>query len=246
MAIDVGIQAKQRDSLRFQHHKSLDTLAHEFKTPLTGLLASSRLMVEELRSGYPDVLRELAENIHRTAQTVNRRVSELLDLVATGVVGADCRVEFVDLRSVIRKANAEAWVFFLGRGQRLVVELPDSLPAVWGDPRRLRQVMVNLLTNASKFSPKGSVITVRAVSEGPEMRIEVCDCAPAIDPDERDLIFVPYYRGRNEPGASGSGLGLAICKELLERQKGRIWVEEGKGGGNVFCVSLPSEGGDTP
>jgi len=240
LVTDGEIRAEQRDRLQLERHRPFDVLAHELRTPLSGLLASSRLMVEELRTGYPDLLVELADHIHLTAQAVDRRVSELLDLVSTGMAEADCRIESVDLHSVIREANAEARVFFQERRQSLVVELPDSLPAVRGDPRRLRQVMVNLLTNASKFSPEGSVIAVRAVADGPEVRIEVCDSAPAIESDERELVFAPYYQGRNGLGASGSGLGLAICKEFLERQKGRIWVEQGKGRGNTFCVSLPS------
>lgn len=233
------VQAERRAYPRVRGDDSFDILAHELKTPLTGLLASSQLMLEEVRNGGPDALRALADNIHLTARTLNDRILELLDFIATGMVEIGCRAEIVDLRSVVREATAEAWVFLLRRRQKLVVELPQRLPPVWGDPRRLRQVMVNLLSNASKFSPEGGTIAVRGMADESEVRIEVSDSAPAISSEERDLVFAPYYRGRHKSAASGSGLGLAICKKFLKRQKGKIWAEEGRGGGNTFCVSLP-------
>jgi signal transduction histidine kinase len=125
---------------------------------------------------------------------------------------------------------------------RLILDLPDHWLMVLGDPERIRQVLVNLLTNAVMYSPNGGEVTVRARPNGHQVRVEVTDHGIGVDPEEQTQIFERFYRAKDGRALreQGSGLGLAIVKELIEAHGGEVGVTSQVGVGSTFWFTLPS------
>jgi signal transduction histidine kinase len=125
----------------------------------------------------------------------------------------------------------------------LRLELPESLPAIRMDPDRLLQVLTNLLSNAAKFTSRGTVtLAGEAVDIG--VRLRVADTGPGIDAKDLGRIFEKFYQVQSDTlahTAKGSGMGLAICRQIVEHYGGRIWAESTPGRGSVFTLELPAE-----
>ncbi len=214
-------------------------LAHELKTPLTPVMASSELLAAELRE---EPLLSLARNINRGAANLNNRIDELLDL-ARGEIGMlQLKLEPVDLERLLREVADDMSPVASSHGQALVLELPSSLPLARADEGRLRQVVLNLLNNASKFTPDGGKIVLRAREDGADLVVEVQDTGRGITAEEQQRLFEPYHRLESDrEHLSGLGLGLALCKTLVELHGGRIWVQSEAGKGSTFGFSVPQE-----
>ncbi|MFB0557168.1 MAG: sensor histidine kinase, partial [Dehalococcoidia bacterium] len=142
----------------------------------------------------------------------------------------------------ITEMASQLEVLFEKKKQTLTLEISDSLTEVNADRAKLEQVVFNLLSNANKFSPSGSTITLRVTEVDRTIIVGVEDSAPAVTREEKEKIFDPYYRSADDGKRKrlpGIGLGLAISKRLIELHNGRIWVESQPGKGNTFAFSLP-------
>jgi len=226
-------ELEKQDEARNQF---VSLLAHELKSPLTAILPSAELMLDELNESSP--LYALAQNLYSNASNLNARVSELLDFVRIQSSSFSLSLQFVDMEPLVRKVSAQMSPLLEAREQNLRLDFMDSLPQVEADPARVEQVLFNLLTNASKFSPKGTNILVRASRIDKYIQIDVEDVATPIKPGKKGLIFRPYYRDEQTSDIPGLGLGLSICKRLVELQGGHIWVKS-HDNGNVFSFTLP-------
>ena len=235
-------ERKLRQELEAEMKKRIEftrALAHELKTPLTPVMASSELLVAELKK---EPLLSLARNINRGASNLNKRIDELLDL-ARGEIGMlQLKLELVDMLRLLREVAGDMAPLALSHGQALNLDLPDSLPMVRADEGRLRQVVLNLLSNASKFTPEGGIITLRARGKDREVITEVQDTGRGITVEEQRRLFEAYHRLESDrEHLSGLGLGLALCKTLVELHGGRIWVRSQAGKGSTFSFSIPIE-----
>jgi signal transduction histidine kinase len=134
------------------------------------------------------------------------------------------------------------------RGQQLRVRLSPRLPEVLADSRRLGQVLVNLILNASKFGPPSSEIEVAVTLKGRAIKVTVADRGPGVPPEQAVRLFEPYYRAPATAGSGkdGVGLGLSIVKSIVEAHSGRVGVESRRGGGARFWFELPVASGNTP
>lgn len=212
-------------------------LVHELKTPLTPVLSSSDLLLSEMRE---EPWLSIARNIHRGASNLSNRIDELLDLAKVEIGMLQLNPKPVDPRLLLEGIADDTAAMVSGNKQSLVVALAPSLPLVWGDEERLRQVVLNLLINASKFTPEGGSITLRAKERDSTLVVEVEDTGPGIDESEQQRLFLPYHRQINDrEHLSGLGLGLALCKNLVELHGGRIWVESQVNKGSTFGFSVP-------
>ena len=213
-------------------------LVHELKTPITPVLASSELMLEEIKEGGP--LWDLAQNISQGAYNLNQRIDELLDL-ARGEVGMlHLNPEPVDSGQLLRSIVDSVRPLARKNGHSLNAELPPSLPVIRADEDRLRQVVLNLLNNAFKFTPAGGSITVRARKSEGHLIVEVQDTGRGISQAEQGKLFEPYQQvERERTRLSGLGLGLSLSKKLVELHGGQIWVQSEKGKGSTFSFSIP-------
>jgi PAS domain S-box-containing protein len=214
-------------------------LAHELKTPLTPMLISSQALVSKLED---ELLLSFARNINRGALNLNSRIDELLDL-AKGEIGMlQLKAEPLDVLQLLREVLEYVSPVALNREQTLIAEMPPSLPVVNADKVRLRQVVLNLLNNALKYTQERGKITLRADKTENTIIIEVKDNGPGIDEKGQAQLFEPYHRnGMSGERLSGLGLGLSLCKKLVELHGGKIWVRSQVGKGSVFAFSIPLE-----
>jgi signal transduction histidine kinase len=214
-------------------------LAHELKTPLTPMFISSQVLASELKD---ETLLKLARNIARGASNLNSRIDELLDL-ARGEVGMlQLKTELFDIRELLKEVVEYSSPVASSRSQSLVLEPPDSRLLVKADKGRVRQVLLNLLNNALKFTPEEGKIILKATKKGSQLIVEVRDTGPGISIEKQHDLFDPYYRaGENGENLSGLGLGLALCKMLVELHGGRISVKSRLGKGSTFSFTLPLE-----
>jgi PAS domain S-box-containing protein len=226
------VQAEMQKRVEFTR-----ALAHELKTPLTPMLMSSQVLVSELKD---EPLLSLARNISRGASNLNSRIDELLDL-ARGEIGMlQIRTELFDISELLKEVVEYSSPVASSRSQSLVLEPPGSRLLVQADKGRVRQVLLNLLNNALKFTPEEGRITLKATKKGAQLMVEIHDTGPGISEEEQQEVFEPYYRaGKNGAHLSGLGLGLALCKILVELHGGRISVKSDLGKGSTFSFTLP-------
>jgi len=230
-----------REELQAEIHKRAEFtrgLVHELKTPLTAIMASSDLMSEELPDGP---MLKLARSIHRGATQLNLRIDELLDL-ARGEMGMlELRLAPMDVLDIVRELAEEMAPVATAREQSLVLDLPKSLPTVLGDKQRVREITLNLLDNACKYTPEGGRITVRARAKDGQVVVEVEDTGLGISKENQKSVFDRYSRVHGTGGGRvvGLGIGLALCKTLVELHGGRIWLKSQEGKGSTFSFSLP-------
>jgi PAS domain S-box-containing protein len=212
-------------------------LVHELKTPLTPIMSSSELLVSGIRE---EPWLSVAKNIQRGAVNLNKRIGELLDL-ARGEIGMlRLNPRYVDVHLLLRQVGEEMAAVASGNGQFLQTELPESLPLVWADEDRIRQVVQNLVVNATKFTPEGGQIILKARTKDNSLLVEVQDTGHGIPEEEQKRLFQPYHRQLSDrEHLSGLGLGLALCKNLVQLHDGRIWVESHAGKGSTFSFTIP-------
>ncbi|MBN1190508.1 MAG: PAS domain S-box protein [Dehalococcoidales bacterium] len=229
-----------REALEHQINKRADffrALVHELKTPLTPIIVSSETIMEMVEN---DTFKNLARNVYHSAVRLNTRVEELLD-ISRGEMGL-LKVNLEPMNMVIMIENITGYIRnqMEKNHQRLLLNLPQDLPQVMGDENRLRQVMLNLLNNAMKFTPDGGFISVTADADAEQLNVVVQDTGKGIDETDLGRLFHPYNRIESDrQNFSGLGLGLSLCKQLIELHGGKIWVNSRKGKGTTFGFSLP-------
>jgi PAS domain S-box-containing protein len=233
-------ERRLRKKLEIEVNKRIEftrALVHELKTPLTPILFSSELLVDEL---HQQPWNNVAQNIHRGASHLNNRIDELLDLARVEIGSLKLNPTLVNLTQLIGIITANMAALFDRYHQRLVVDMVGDLPAVVADAERLQQVVQNLLVNASKFTPEGGTITISARVEGDHFLVAVKDTGIGISKREQKTIFEPYQRRRTDrERLSGLGLGLSLCKKLVELHGGKIWVESQTDQGSTFTFTIP-------
>ena len=229
------METKEEEWLRF-----IDTLAHELKTPLTSIIAAAGLLAEELETTADKSCQKLSQTIIQNANTLENRLAELMDIVKTGSGRLQLQLEPVDMKSLISGTCMQISPLLQNKEQNLKMNLPDSLPIIHGDGPRLEQVMLNLMTNAHKFTPKGGHINLKVYQQDSGLVIEVQDDGIGIPEDKQASLFKPYSRiGSDRQSHPGLGLGLALAKQVVELHGGKIWVTSQPGKGSTFSFFLP-------
>jgi len=217
-------------------------LVHELKTPLVPIVASSDMLVGGLKD---EPWLSMAKNIDRGAADLSKRIDELLD-IAKGEVGMlEVDTRPVDPLPLLREVTTNMEVVISSHKQSLITDLPFSLPFVRADESRLRQVLLNLLSNASKFTPAGGEITLSARKESGSLMVGVQDTGPGIAEQDQKQIFLFYYQVADSGQQyKGLGIGLSLCKKLVELHGGQIMVESEVGKGSTFSFSVPLASSD--
>jgi PAS domain S-box-containing protein len=218
----------------------IDLLAHEMRGPLSPMLASSG-MLSELLTDNPDVnLKKLADNIYNGSQLLSFRLEELLDIARYARGAFTLKPEPTNLKLFFSQVITLYTPMLTQRRQSIVTEVAEDLPIIKVDPSRLEQVIINLLSNASKYSPEGSRIVVSAGKKDNLLLVEVRDQGIGISAEDMTKLFQPYQRiGQNLYKAKGLGLGLTVVKYIIEAHGGKIWVASEPGKGSTFSFSIP-------
>lgn len=215
----------------------LATVSHELRSPLTSVREAAHLLREEVPGPLTPSQARLVTIVEHSTERLLRLVNQLLDLSRLRAGALSIERTRVELDRIVARAVDELRPQAEEAGLTLVVEGAGQGLAVTGDADRLVQILVNLLANAVRFTPRGGRITVRLVDAGPEVELQVEDTGVGIPAGALAHIF-DWYR-QAHPGRGGSGLGLAIVKGLVEAHGGRVTVESQEGKGSRFTVLLP-------
>jgi signal transduction histidine kinase len=229
------METKEEEWLRF-----IDTLSHELKTPLTSIIAAAGLLAEELENIADKSSQKLIQTIIKNANTLEKRLVELLDTVKTGSGKIQLQLEPVDMKSLVLGSCVQVTPLLQGKGQKLTTDMPASLPLIHGDGPRLEQVLLNLMTNAVKFTPQGGSISIKVREQDSGVTVAVKDNGIGIAREEQSRLFKPYSRVSSDRQTQpGLGLGLALAKQVVELHGGKIWVDSESGSGSTFSFYLP-------
>ncbi len=232
--------------LQEQREDILRAVSHDLRNPLTAVLVQAQVLARRLeQAGLAGRERESAEAIVAAARRMNAIIQDLVDAA---------RLEAGQLRLAPMPVTMQEYVPGLVQRlagtmpvQRVEVAIPQDLAPVRADPDRLDRILTNLLSNALKYSPGGSPVTVTARRQGDEVVTSVTDRGPGIPPEQIPRLFQRYYRAEAaRQGREGLGLGLYITRKLVEAHGGRIWVESEVGVGSTFSFSLPIAGDACP
>ena len=245
-------QEREAENLRELDRMRTELLAnvsHELRTPLASIKGFTTLLMDydkKLESGEKgEYLEIINHNTDRLSELIERLL--IMSRLDAGMLAIDR--EPSDINTLCQEAVAEAKIWSPEHNFKL--DLPARLPQAHIDPRRIRQVLDNLIDNAIKFSDPGTGITITARKNGRgEILVTVADNGPGIPrKDQRHIFDRKFHTERkHKPGTTGAGLGLSICKGLVEAHRGRIWIEsrEGQGTSCFFTVSIHNQrgGGD--
>jgi two-component system, OmpR family, phosphate regulon sensor histidine kinase PhoR len=216
----------------------VSNVSHELRTPLASLKALTETLMEGALED-PPAARRFLTRMEGEIDNLTQMVQELLELsrIESGKVPLERRsispIELVTPAVERMQLQAER------AGLNLSLECPEDLPAVYADPTRVEQVLVNLLHNAIKFTPPGGKISVAAYPEGANVIIYVKDTGVGIAPDALPRIFERFYKADKARSGGGTGLGLSIARHLVEAHGGRIWAESMVSQGSTFYFSIP-------
>lgn len=211
-------------------------VTHDVKTPLAAITAAVTSLMEG--KGFPeDTRREHLETIKQEAERLHRVVNNLLDVarLRAGALVAVKRPSPIDevMESVLNRLRPHL------EGRDIEIRVGDEVPEVPMDVVQIDQVLTNLIENALKFTPQGSLISLLAVGGHQTVRVTVADRGPGVPREDRARILEPFERG--DSSDSGTGLGLAICNAIVVAHGGRMWVSDNPQGGAAFTFELPSE-----
>lgn len=225
---------------RSLHSYFLAHISHEFRTPLSGLNASIELLMDEIGNLSPAEIDELLNSIHLSASGLKALVDNLLESVNIEAGHFTIHRRPTEVNQVLADAIRMIQPLLDRRKQRLSLTEPLQIPPVYADPTRLTQVLLNLLSNASKYSPLAGTIDLALQQEGNRLRITVADRGPGVPPAERAGLFNRFVRlNTHDTEQAGMGLGLSVVKAIVEEHRGKVGVEERPGGGSIFWFTLP-------
>jgi signal transduction histidine kinase len=243
----VSREQEMRESLEELNRVKSDfvnSVSHELRTPLTSILG----YVEILHDGYGG---SLSEEQSRMMAIVGRNAERLLGLIEELLLMGSLEsgtlklaLAPVSVKALLDDAYQAVVPDLSNRSLDVVLDVASDADIITGDPRRLDRTLINLLTNAIKFTPDGGRVTVSTRRAGDRVRIEVADTGIGIPPEDQDKIFDRFFRSSSAAhlAVPGTGLGLAITKMIVEGHGGEIEVSSTPGEGTRFTLALPLNG----
>lgn len=237
---------KAADDARRLKAEFASAVSHELRTPLNLIVGFSEMMVLSPAQSYGEPLPESysgdVEAIYRNACHIATLIDDILDLSQIDAERMGLQKQRVAPLAIVNEAVAITAPRFASQGLSLDVDLPTDLPSVEADPVRIRQVLVNLLINATRFADEGGA-TIRAWHDGREVTVVVADTGVGIAADDLPHVFAEFRQsGQPERQRGGSGLGLAVSKRFVELHGGSMWAESQLGHGTTFFFTLPVSG----
>lgn len=235
----------QADAARRSKEQFVANVSHELRTPLNMILGFSEMALNSPQTygrNIPQSLLADLEIVLRNSQHLSSLIDDVLDLSQIEAGQMALMKEVVALSEIVDEAVTAVRPLFNSKGLSLRRDIPLSLPKLYCDRVRIRQVLLNLLSNAGRFTEEGGV-SVRARLDAKAIIVSVTDTGPGIRPDEIDDIFKPFQQMDISIHShwAGSGLGLSVSKHFVELHKGRMWLESEPGQGATFYFRLPVE-----
>jgi len=237
---------KLQEQIQFKD-RVIAMLAHDLRNPLT----ATAIALETLQSNYnpdigqfhrlkPSLAVHLLKQARSQTRTIDRMIADLLE------VGRGTETEF---RIIPQKTNIgklcldvleELGDRYIAKSQQVEIDIPKDLPYVYADPERIRQVLVNLLDNAIKYTPDNGKISVCGLHRTTQkVQFSIGDTGPGIPEENRDRIFENHFRLKRDEATEGYGIGLCLCQRIVRAHYGQIWVDSAPTGGAWFHFTLP-------
>lgn len=218
-------------------------VSHELRTPLNMIIGFTEMIMNSPSTYGPNLPRALLSDIrviYRNSQHLSQMINDVLDLARVEAGQLILSRNWVDVRTIVQEAAQAVQPLFISKGLFLRLELPTQELTAFCDRLRIRQILLNLLSNAGRYTDTGGV-TVTLQSRENHLVCCVADTGPGIPPQDREHLFEPFHQPHNvdRAVAGSSGLGLSICKKLVELHGGKIWVEDREGPGAAIAFSLP-------
>ncbi|MGH7253624.1 MAG: ATP-binding protein, partial [Nitrospiraceae bacterium] len=236
------IEEKSRQLEAASQHKSefLANMSHELRTPLNAIIGFSEVLGERMFGELNEKQEEYLKDIHASGQHLLSLINDILDLSKIEAGRMELELTDFDLPTAIDNALTLVRERAGRRGIALDQAVDLRLGQMKGDERKIKQVLLNLLSNALKFTPEGGRAEVRArVAEG-MAEISVADTGVGIAPEDQEAIFEEFRQvGTAAKKVEGTGLGLALSRKFIELHGGRIWVESRVGVGTTFTFTIP-------
>ncbi|MBW4645039.1 MAG: histidine kinase [Goleter apudmare HA4340-LM2] len=237
---------KLKEQLQFKD-RVISILAHDLRNPLT----AAAIAIETLQSNYnletgefqrlkPALTAHLLKQARSQTKIIDRMIADLLQVGR----GSDTEIPIIPQKMELGKlcldVLEELRDRYIAKSQKLETDIPKDLPSVYADPERVRQVLVNLLDNAIKYTPEGGKISVAGLHRTTQkVQFSIGDTGPGIPDENRDRIFENHFRLQRDQGTEGYGIGLCLCQRIIRAHYGQIWVDSVSNGGAWFHFTLP-------
>ncbi|MBF2046635.1 MAG: histidine kinase [Elainella sp. C42_A2020_010] len=221
-------------------------LAHDLRNPLTTL----SIALETLEMGLcrevkhprltPELLGQMVQQARTQARSLDRLITDILQVARER--GAELRLQpqQIDLGQLCLEVIDRLHEQFQAKSHQIHTDIPSDLPSVYADPERIRQVLVNLLDNAIKYTPANGKINVAILHRTTQkVQVSICDTGPGIPSDNQQHIFGDRFRLQRDQAMEGYGIGLALCKRIVQAHYGQIWVDSEPNHGSCFHFTLP-------
>lgn len=245
---NVELEASRREAEEAKHFRGqfLANMSHELRTPLNAIIGFSETMLqfpimydnEELPPAYERDLHQ----IYNSGRQLLHVINDILDLAKVDAGKLEIHLQSVETGAITNAVMSTAKGLLGAKPVRLEHKTPEEMPTAWADETRLRQVLLNLYSNACKYTDEGKItLTVKVHEDVGEIEFSVEDTGLGIDSEFQDKLFQEFQQakhGGRDP-RSGSGLGLAISRQLLELMGGRIWMTSTPGKGSIFSFTVP-------
>ncbi len=242
---NLELAAANAELQRLDEMKStfVSVAAHELRSPLTSISGYVEILLDEEFGPLSDDQREALEIVQRSARRLLTITNNLLDVTRIEAGRVELVLQPTDLPALVETVAAELGPQLEAKAQRLTLRAPPGLPPALCDETRAAQIIGNLLSNASKYTPHGGLITVSLAPAEEEgfLQVSVADNGVGISAEDQTKLFDRFFRAESAhlTQASGAGLGLPITRSLVELHSGRIWYESEPGKGSTFHVTFP-------
>ena len=218
----------------------LANMSHELRTPLNSIIGFSKVLLNRLDGELTERQEAYVSSVHNSSRHLLELINSILDFSRIEAGRFEIRSERIDLLDVVEECMETSTPLVRDKRVKLEKDVPVELPAVHGDRMRIKQVLLNLISNAIKFTHAGRVL-VQVRPETDIVHVSVADTGIGISPADLQRLFEPFQRLDNPLAqqADGTGLGLAISKKFVELHHGRIWAESRESQGSTFHFTLP-------
>jgi len=241
---------QEKDNLQEQlqfKDRVIAMLAHDLRNPLT----AAAIAMETLESNYnletgqfqrlkPSMTAHLLKQARNQTKVIDRMIADLLQVGRGKDTELPILPQKVQLGKVCLDVLEELCDRYTAKSQELETDIPNDLPYVYADPERIRQVLVNLLDNAIKYTPEGGKISIAGLHRTTQkVQFSIGDTGPGIPVENRDRIFENHFRLQRDKGIEGYGIGLCLCQRIILAHYGQIWVDSAPNNGAWFHFTLP-------
>ncbi|NOH03117.1 MAG: response regulator [Chloroflexi bacterium] len=233
---------RELDRLKSQF---LANMSHELRTPLNSIIGFSRVILKGIDGPVTELMQQDLTAIYNSGQHLLGLINDILDLAKIEAGKMELAFDEVNISDLANSVLSTMTGLIKDKPIQMKKVIEPNLPTVRADAIRVRQVMINLLSNAAKFTEEGEITVSVGLHSGPggpgEVVVSVSDTGPGISKADQDKLFLPFSQVDASPTrkTGGTGLGLSICQQLINMHGGRIWVESEMGKGSTFHFTLP-------